>query len=129
MSNAHRILNFTSVQLLFTVLLFSLGLFCLGIAAQDYVYGHTILSTSSKALNEAILTCLVLVGFGCLGYSFILLRSIIDRRFQKNDRRKNQETIEFNNRRTGTNRRKLSGDIDDADEHKPASELNVVSGQ
>lgn len=129
MSNTHRILNFTSVQLLFTILLFALGLFCFGIAAQDYLNGHSILSTSSKALNEAILTCLVLVGFSSLGYGFIKLRSIIDKRFNNSDRRKNQESIEFVNRRTGVNRRNPPGDINYADDHESECKLSVVNNQ
>ena len=105
MYNMHRIIKFTSIQLLFVVLLFSLASFCVVITFQDYIYGHTIMTTSSKALNEAILTCVVLIGMVCLVYGFIKLRTIIDKRLRSNDRRKNQDSMEFETRRTGANRR------------------------
>ena len=55
MSGLNRFLNFTGIKLVFIVLLFSLGVICLGITYQDYVYARTVFTTSSKDLNELVI--------------------------------------------------------------------------
>ena len=76
MFDVHRFLNFTAIQLILVVLLFSLGILCLGITFQDYVHGRTVITTGSKDMNEAILTCVMLTGITSLGYGVMKLRTL-----------------------------------------------------
>ena len=77
MFDVHRFLNFTAIQLLSVIFLFTLGILCLGITYQDYLNGHTVITTSSKDLNEAILTCVLLIGIASLGYGVMKVRTLI----------------------------------------------------
>jgi hypothetical protein len=59
------------------VLMFVIGYICFNLTMSDYTTGSMMLSTESKALNEAILTCIVVTGAFCIGYGTVLLGSLI----------------------------------------------------
>ena len=90
MSGLHRFLNFTGIQFVFVIFLFSLGITCLGITYQDYVHARTVLTTNSKDLNEAILTCVMLIGFASLIYGAMKLRLIFLSSFHESENHINQ---------------------------------------
>ena len=93
MSDLHRFLNFTGIQFVFVIFLFALGITCLGITYQDYVHARTILTTNSKDLNEAILTCVMLIGFASLIYGAMKLRLIFLSSFRASENPINQGPI------------------------------------
>ena len=93
MSGLHRFLNFTGIQFVIVIFLFALGISCLGITYQDYVHAHTIFTTNSKDLNEAILTCVMLIGFASLIYGAMKLRVIFLSSFQTSENHTNHDPI------------------------------------
>ena len=59
------------------LLMFIISYTCFNLTMSDYTTGSMFFSTESKALNEAILTCIVITGASCITYCTILLASLI----------------------------------------------------
>ena len=105
MTYKSRPLTFAFYRLFFVVVLYSLGLFCLGQGFMEFFFGYSMIPTDSEATHDSILTGAIVSGILSMVYGTILLRIMTDRRTVKTERRQRQAPIDFPDRRSGIDRR------------------------
>ncbi len=105
MSYKSRPIKFTYYRLFFVVLLFSVGLICLAQLLIESIYGVSLITPELQSDHDAILVGTVICGLLSMMFGVIMLRLLIDRRMQNNDRRRRQVPIDFQDRRSGQDRR------------------------
>ena len=105
MSYKSRPAKFAFYRLFFVVLLFTIGVACLGLVVAEHFFGFRLTLSKSEVINDAISFGSIISGLLSMIYGFILYRLMTDRRLQASERRKRQVPIEFSDRRSGIDRR------------------------
>jgi len=100
-----RPLTFVYYRLLFAILLFTVGIFCLGQPVMEYTLGYSMIPTGTELPYDAMLSASIVSGILSLAFGSIILRIMVDKRVINGERRQRQVHIDFPDRRSGIDRR------------------------
>jgi hypothetical protein len=98
-------MTFAYYRLFFVVLLLSFATLCLGQAFMQHFYDFSFIPADTGPNVDSLLPASLISGILSLLYAYILLRIMVDRRTPQADRRMRQEPIDFEERRSGIDRR------------------------
>lgn len=105
MSYKSRPIRFAFYRLFFVVLLFAIGIVCLGQVVMEHFLGYSLIPAEPEVDHDAILLGSIISGILSMVYGFSLLRIMTDRRLKVSERRQRQMPIDFPDRRSGIDRR------------------------